>query len=58
MKTAQVLKITSAWSLLILEDRKLFIEAKVNHEAQCIRNLKLHRFFSVARSAELKRVET
>jgi hypothetical protein len=42
MKTAQVLKITSAWSLLILEDRKLFIEAKVNHEAQCIRNLKLN----------------
>ena len=45
MKTAQVLKITSAWSLLILQDRKLFIEAKVNHETQCIRNLKLLRFF-------------
>ena len=29
MKTAQALKITSASSLLILEDRKLFIEAKL-----------------------------
>ena len=39
VKTAQVLKITSAWSLLIQQDRKLCIEVKVNSEAQC--NLKL-----------------